>query len=284
MSGAAEAAALRPIWLCADDYGIAPGVNKAIRDLVMRGRLNATSVMVATPGFHRADAVALALLNSSARRVSIGLHVTLTAPFKPLSANFGPLRDGAFLSLEATWRAALLRRFDRKRLAVEIATQIQAFVSAFGRAPDFFDGHQHVQLFPQLRDAFLAVVKEAAPKAWVRQCGGVLPLHRQWTNRKAFVLNMLSRAFRRRALAAGVRTNPAFAGAYDFRGQPDFAALFPRFLRGLPAQSVVMCHPGFVDAELTRLDPLTTQREQEYAFLAGEAFPAVLAQHGLKLA
>jgi predicted glycoside hydrolase/deacetylase ChbG (UPF0249 family) len=34
----------RHIWLCADDYGIAPGVNTAIRDLIARGRLNATSV------------------------------------------------------------------------------------------------------------------------------------------------------------------------------------------------------------------------------------------------
>ena len=39
-------AALRRIWLCADDYGLAEGVNRAIRDLISRGRLNATSVMV----------------------------------------------------------------------------------------------------------------------------------------------------------------------------------------------------------------------------------------------
>ena len=38
-----------------------------------------------------------------------------------------------------------------------------------------------------------------------------------------------------------------------------------------------MCHPGFVDAELERLDPLTTQREREYAYLAGDAFPACCA-------
>ena len=27
----------RRIWLCADDYGISPGVNRAIRDLIGRG-------------------------------------------------------------------------------------------------------------------------------------------------------------------------------------------------------------------------------------------------------
>ena len=83
----------------------------------------------------------------------------------------------------------------------------------------------------------------------------------------------LSRRFRRRAAALGVRTNPAFAGTYDFHDAADFAALFPRFLDRLPDGGVVMCHPGFVDAELRRLDPLTTLREQEYAFFAGDAFP-----------
>ena len=39
----------RIIWLCADDYGISPAVNAAIRDLIARGRLNATSVMVVAP-------------------------------------------------------------------------------------------------------------------------------------------------------------------------------------------------------------------------------------------
>ena len=44
-----DAATPRRIWLCADDYGISPGVNRAIRDLIERGRLNATSVMVVGP-------------------------------------------------------------------------------------------------------------------------------------------------------------------------------------------------------------------------------------------
>ena len=46
-------AAPRRIWLCADDYGISPGVNRAIRDLIERGRLNATSVMVIGPAIGR---------------------------------------------------------------------------------------------------------------------------------------------------------------------------------------------------------------------------------------
>jgi len=278
-----KAAPLRHFWLCADDYGLAPGVNKAIRDLIIRGRLNATSVMVATPAFHRSDAVSLSILNSAERRVAIGLHVTLTAPFQPLSGGYAPLQKGAFPPLPAMFRAAMLRQLDRGKLAVEIATQLQTFVTAFGRGPDFIDGHQHVHLFPQVRDAFLTVVKQAAPKAWVRQCGRPTPLLRRLGDPKALILDVLSRGFRERAAAMGLRTNPAFAGAYDFTKQPDFAALFPRFLDDLPADGVVMCHPGFVDAELRRLDSLTTQREREHAFLAGDEFPRVLAAHRLAL-
>src|SRR6202140_2642673 len=206
----------RRIWLCADDYGISPSVNAAIRELIVRGRLNATSAMVVAPSFRRAEAISLGILNSGHKRVAIGLHVTLTAPFVPLSQGFRPLRDGAFLPLEHTLRGAFLRRFSRQRLGVEIATQLKAFVTAFGRPPDFIDGHQHVHLLPQVRDAMLTVASEAAPHAWVRQCGRVTPLRHRLTDRKGHALDIMSRTFRRRARRLGIRTNPAFAGTYAY--------------------------------------------------------------------
>ena len=161
----------RRIWLCADDYGISPGVNAAIRELILRGRLNATSVMTAAPHLGNDEADALEMLNSGEKRAAIGLHVTLTAPFSPLSADYAPLRDGAFLPLNETMRLAVARRLQSERLIIEIASQLRAFVAAFGHLPDFVDGHQHVHLFPQVRDALLKVVAETAPMAWVRQCG-----------------------------------------------------------------------------------------------------------------
>ena len=45
-----------------------------------------------------------------------------------------------------------------------------------------------------------------------------------------------------------------------------------------------MCHPGFVDAELTRLDPLTTLREREYAYFKSDSFTQTLADKGVALA
>ena len=114
------------IWLCADDYGISPSVNAAIRDLVVRGRINATSVMAVAPSFHRAEALALQALNTTAQRVAIGLHVTLTAPFRPLSDGFRPLRDGAFQAPN-----------DNKTLAInKKKNDVADLLTANGLSPD----------------------------------------------------------------------------------------------------------------------------------------------------
>jgi chitin disaccharide deacetylase len=274
--------ATRKVWLCADDYGISPAVGKAIRELIAHDRLNATSVMVAAPNFSAAEAAALR--QAAAQKAAIGLHVTLTAPFRPLSHGFAPLRHGAFLGLATTLRRTHLRSFEPELLTIEILRQFETFASAFGRAPDFVDGHQHVHLFPQIRDAFLRVTRQAAPDAWVRQCGRVVPALRRFGDRKALLLDGLSRRFRQRAAEHGLRTNPAFAGTYTFHSRAEYAKLFEKFLDGMPDGGVIMCHPGKVDAELRRLDSLTELREREYAFFGEAGFPALLARHGAALA
>ena len=275
-------AAPRRIWLCADDYGLSPGVNRAIRDLIERGRLNATSVMVVGPSIGRDEVDALRASAARSRRCGIGLHVTLTAPFRPLTMHFRPIDGGMFPALAKLLRAGFLRRLDAEIIQAELMVQFAAFKEMFGCTPDFVDGHQHAQLFPQVRDAFLAAVKEAAPTAWVRQGGRNQPLLRMATP-KALFLDLLSAQFRARAARASIAFNPAFAGAYDFSRQPDYGALMQQFLDGMPEGGVVMCHPGFVDQTLVSLDPLTAQREREYAFLAGEHFPALLAANKVTL-
>jgi chitin disaccharide deacetylase len=273
----------RRIWLCADDYGLSPGVNRAIRDLIGRGRLNATSVMMVGPAIGRDEVDALNAVVASRPHCAVGLHATLTAPFHPLTMHFRPLDGSLFLPLPKLLRATLLRRLDLEIIGAEFTAQIAAFAARFGRAPDYVDGHQHVQLFPQLRDAFLGSVKAAAPSAWVRQCGRRLPLAKRIGVPKALLLDVLSAQFRRRALDQSVAFNPGFAGAYDFSLSPDFGELLRGFLNEVPEGGVVMCHPGFVDETLTGLDPLTHQREREHAFLAGDDFPSLLATNKVTL-
>jgi len=278
-----DAARRAPIWLCADDYGISAGVNRAICDLIARGRLNATSVMVVGPAVGRDEISALQGAAEASPRCAIGLHATLTAPFRPLSMHFRPLDGGMFLPFPKLLRAGLLRQLDPEIIHAELKLQLATFAGMFGRVPDFVDGHQHVQLYPAVRDAFLGAVKELAPKAWVRQAGRTMPLLQRLAAPKALLLDVLSAEFRARAARVGLAVNPAFAGAYDFSRKSDFGALMRGFLDRLPAQGVVMCHPGFVDEQLLSLDPFTYQREHEHAYLAGEAFPALLAEKQVTL-
>jgi predicted glycoside hydrolase/deacetylase ChbG (UPF0249 family) len=239
--------------------------------------------MVAAPYFDNEQAAALAGLNSDEKRAALGLHVTLTGPLRPLSANFAPLRQGRFPPLNAMLRLATARRLQPEPLASEIQAQLEKFIKVFGRPPDFLDGHQHIQLFPQVRDAFLRIVAERAPTAWVRQCGRARA-GRRLRDHKALVLDILSLGFRRKARKLGITVNPAFAGSYAFKARANYARLFPHFLSGLPDGGLIMCHPGVVDTELKGLDSLTTLREQEFAYFNSDAFLQVLAEHNVALA
>ena len=106
-------AAPRRIWLCADDYGLADGVNRAIRELISSGRLNATSVMVIGAAIGRSEVAALQDAVANSPRCAVGLHATLTAPFRPLTMYFRPVDGGLFLPFPN-----LLRRVERLRDSV----------------------------------------------------------------------------------------------------------------------------------------------------------------------
>jgi len=273
----------RRIWLCADDYGISPGVNRAIRDLIEKGRLNATSAMVVGPAIGRDEVNALKTSVAVNPHCAIGLHATLTAPFRPLTIHFRPTEGGLFLPHSKLLRSGLMGRLDFEVIRTELMVQLETFADLFGRAPDFVDGHQHVQIYPGIRNAFVAAVKQAAPNAWVRQCGRDHPWSQIFSSPKAIVLDVLSAQFRKSARRAGLAINPAFAGAYNFLKEADFGPLMGQFVQGMPEGGVVMCHPGIVDDVLVSLDPLTVQRESEYAFLRGDRFPPLLAANNVTL-
>ena len=281
MNDSTPVAPPRRILICADDYGISPAVSAAIRDLIARRRINATSVMVLAPSFSRAEAEALD--GAADKRAAIGLHVTLTAPFRPMSAGFAPTHEGAFLPLAAMAGRALARWLGPEDLELELSRQFAAFRTAFGRAPDFVDGHQHIHVFPQIRSTLLRVMKDAAPAAWLRQCCRSAAAKKRLADPKGLILDGLSRRLGRLAAEAGIRTNSAFAGTYSFAPDADFTKLFPNFLDGLPDGGLIMCHPGKVDGELRRLDPVTDLRQREYDYFLGEGFVRLLAARGYAL-
>lgn len=270
------------IRLVADDYALAPGVSAAIRALAGAGRLSATSVMVVLPGF-KEEAGRLRALNTP-RPFGIGLHLTLTGGFRPATVNFAPLTaEGTFPDIKTLMALAFAGRLSPALVRAELEAQLDAFARAFGRLPDHIDGHQHVQLLPGARSAVLDVVCDRLPGVWVRQCGAPGKAPNPFRDPKGALLTQLSRSFKAAARKRGVAVNPAFAGGYLYRPDADFKEIFPGFLKGLPDGGVVMCHPGKVDADLIARDPLTTHREAEFAFLAGEGLPAALAAAGAEL-
>ena len=228
-----DAATPRRIWLCADDYGLAEGVNRAIRDLIERGRLNATSVMVVGPAIGRDEVAALQAAAAASPRCAIGLHATLTAPFRPLTMHFRPIDGGMFLPFPKLLRSGLLRRLDPEIIQAELLVQLAAFKELFGRAPDFVDGHQHAQLFPQVRDAFLA----RGERSSARRLGSPgRHATSRWPNGSARPRRWCSTSSARNSASApraptsrSIRPLPA---PMIFTTSPDFGELMRQFLDG----------------------------------------------------
>jgi predicted glycoside hydrolase/deacetylase ChbG (UPF0249 family) len=270
-----------PFALGADDYGIAPGVGAAIRELLARGRLSGTSCLVASPHF-AAEAPKLRRLGHDA---DIGLHLALTqlAPLGPMP---GLAPAGRLPGTGRLVALALARRLDPAEIGAEIDRQFDAFERAFGRAPDYVDGHHHVQQLPVIREALIARFHARLPRGTaLRVCAEPLGavVRRGVAVPRAAAIALLGRGLRRLADAAGIASNRRFAGVRDFTENRPYRALFRRFIRGSPRGLAVMCHPGHPDAALAALDPVTGARQGEYDYLAGDEFPKDLAAEGLRL-
>lgn len=271
------------VTLCADDYAIAPGVSLGIREAIEAGRLNATGAMTSMPAWP-AEARELLPL---ARRVDVGLHLNLTLG-RPLTDLPKLAPGGQFPGLATLTAAALTGRLPLGDVRGEIEAQLDAFMDAMGRPPDFIDGHQHVQMLAGVRTVLFEVLRRRglAGRLWLRDSADHWRRLRQrggpW--RKAAMVAMLGRGFGVRARGLGIATNAGFAGFSDFDTRQDYAALFSTYLRAPGPRHLIMCHPGYVDDALEALDPVTVPREYELAFLLSARFEDILGAGGVRLA
>lgn len=245
-------------------------IDNGILALARQGRLSATGCMTKGASFF-SDAPALAELT-----IEKGLHLNLTEAqvntrfFQPLAA----------LILNCT-----LRRVDAKLIQAEIEEQFDGFEIAFGKAPDFVDGHQHVHQLPVVRDVLLEVLKRryGSEHLWIRSTRvprGIAP----WGDGfKARVIESLgARSFLRQAEITGFKTNRHLLGVYDFSGdQGQYLARLDAWISLASPGDVMMCHPGSgADAH----DPIGQQREIEFAVLGSPAFQALLEKHNAVVA
>ncbi|WP_279357074.1 ChbG/HpnK family deacetylase [Methylobacterium indicum] len=268
-----------PVVLCADDYGLSPGVSRGILDLARKGRISATGSMTNIPAFREAAAP----LRELAGTVGLGLHLTLTAG-APLGAMPRLAPDARLPPLGRILALSLSGRLHAAEIRPEIERQIDAFAAAMGRLPDFVDGHQHVHVLPGIRGALLAALAARGWRGWLRDPGdrpGAIRARPQ--ARKALVVAGLGLGFRAAARRAGFATNHGFSGFSDFADGDGVAQAFERSFAALGPAPVVMCHPGEIDEGLRALDPVVASRPLELAYLGSARFGAFLQREGLRL-
>jgi len=269
--------------LCADDYALSPGVSRGILEALSAGRLGATSVLTTRPfwpkGAHE--------LRQFTAKADIGLHLNFTLG-SPLGDMPGFAAWGRLPAIGQVVKAAWRNELPEAAIGQEISRQLDSFCEHFGAPPAFVDGHQHVQLLPQIRSQLFTRLEEKrlSGKVWLRDSSDRPQriLRRGVELRKALEIAWLGRGFAREASARGYATNEGFSGFSAFDPGLDYAAEFARHLRAPGRRHLIMCHPGYCDEELVAADPVTLSRERELSFLLSPAFTAMLDRNRARLA
>lgn len=247
--------------VCADDFGLTREISETIASLALKRCINAISCMAALPGWSRDAPLVADISNPSetlASRVQIGLHLVLSSE-RPLTPMPHLDERGRLPGPDHMLLLVHLRRLDLAAVSLEVNAQFEAFATAVGRAPDFVDGHQHVHVYPGIRDLVIAATRKHAPKAWVRNPADRLRAMLQrpffW---KALGSALHAVGFGASIRRAGLRSNDSFAGYYDFGF--GYETLLPKLFRAPGEHHLIMCHPG---AGMSRDDPIASARQQE---------------------
>ncbi|TSJ64522.1 ChbG/HpnK family deacetylase [Starkeya sp. 3C] len=276
---------LKAVVICADDYGLSMGVCDAIETLIERGRLSATGAMTGLPSWrHRAEGLRALVRTHPA---DIGLHFTLTGQ-SPLSPARGLARDGKLPEIGPLILRAFARALPLAAIRDELRAQLDAFEDIWDGPPDFLDGHQHAHALPGICEIVTEELsaRYAGRLPWLRNCTEPFAWARRrrigW--RKAAIIGRLAAGAGTAAIRAGFAVNDSFRGLYDFTPEPPYREVFRAALAGPGTRILVHCHPGIVDEELRRLDPLLEPRERELDYLASTACGEDLLAAGIRAA
>lgn len=211
-------------WLVvnADDGGFAGGKDDAILRCARAGLVKSVSVI--------ANGATTEAFVGRARDegLDLGLHLNLTEG-RPLAGPGSSLTDGrkTFPGKAEAWRRAAADELDADEVRREVAAQWER-LTALGAEPTHVDGHNHVHLFPAVRE----LLAELAADLWVRvPCDPVLPDD----------LSPVFAAWARDFRGPWKRTD-CFVG-YGFARDPT-ADAFLRCVRGVGRVTEFMVHPG----------------------------------------
>lgn len=286
--------AVRHLAVCVDDFGLHDGVNQAVFDLLALRRISAVSCLVDGPSWASGAPLLRAAIRLGDTAVAdVGLHLNFTERLDEVAQAACPSRP-----LGELIQAAYLRRLDPRQIETEIERQWDRFVSVWGAAPDFIDGHQHAHQLPQIRDALQAVLRRRLPasagrRPWLRQCRS--PGWRSVSagvsvgdTVKAAIIGALgAAALGRVARTLGLQHSECLLGVYPF--DADAEAYLRRWTAWLrlvrPQGDLLMCHPA---APMSKAPPwpdvIGPSRHMEHTVLTGDAFGRLLAQAGVQVA
>jgi predicted glycoside hydrolase/deacetylase ChbG (UPF0249 family) len=242
----------------ADDFGLTPGVNRAITELHQAKALTSATLMATGAAFE--DAVAIAHANPT---LGVGCHIVLTdgvpvLPPEKIPTLIGPDRKTFRPSLIDFVQALLLGNIHEVDIAREAAAQIQKLQLA-GIAITHIDTHKHTHLFPAVLRPLLSVAGSVPIRA-IRH-----PFEQSWS----LDLGHGNRIRRLQVkLLGNLKTR--------FEGQPQirnghilttngtigisatgnlYRETLHQILYAMPAEGTfeLVCHPGYNDSDLDRI-------------------------------
>jgi predicted glycoside hydrolase/deacetylase ChbG (UPF0249 family) len=287
---------VRRLIINADDFGLTPGVNRAIAEAHQRGVVTSTTLMANSRAFEGAIDTARSLEGTAP--LSVGCHVVLLDGEPLLAADKVPtlLQPGNGShrfrgSLNDFVVASFRHKLNPEQIEAEASAQIDR-IRAAGIEPSHFDTHKHAHMFPAVLRPLLRAAKSRGLKAVRNPFGQVWPLPlasllrtRQVWKRFAQlnVLRNYAGNFRREVEAHGLRTTDGSLGVLA-TGVLDMQ-LFTAIIESIPDGTwEFVCHPGYNDAELDRTQTrLRQSREQELSLLTSAEARQLLRRRDIEL-
>ena len=193
----------------ADDYGLTDAVSRGILKAHEQGIVTSTSVLALAPGFATSGPRL-----TDVGTIGVGVHLAAVGEDPPLlsASEIPTLVDGRG-RLASSWRVFLQRavrgRIDPDDVRREFAAQIER-VRQLGVTIDHLDTHQHLHLWPLVRD----VVLDLAATNGI----GAVRVPRSTTAVPGLGVNYLAGELARRAGAAGLAA-PDWAAGLDEAGR-----------------------------------------------------------------
>lgn len=262
----------KKIILCADDFGLSPGICQGILKLVQMQRLSAVSCMVNNDHFP-SYAQELQALH---QQVQIGLHFNLTEGSllsKPAQSCFG-LNELLIKTHLGLLRPSFIEH--------EFNAQLDRYLQIMGVLPDFIDGHQHVHQFPQIRSIILKIYKQrlSDKTRYIRSTYPALTLA-EYQLKGSILAYSGGKNLHAALKKKNIPHNSHFTGVYDFANNTDYRSLFNRWLSLVSGPTLMMCHPG--EGQLAG-DPIADTRIIEMNYFSSDDFLADCCAHQVQLA